>query len=219
MKRFFFIYSILSILVIAVKLAGLDQLEFWLKPLLMPSLMVFYLLSKKSFGVFDYKILIALFFSTIGDVLLMPKPGMFIGGILGFLMAHIFYISAFLSEEREKINTIKSWKKSIFGLGIVVYLVLLVLLVPHLDSIVLKLAIVIYGTMLIILLASSLLRKPNNSKSSDYIVIGAFLFMLSDSMIAINKFLIELPLSALLIMGTYTIAQGLIVLGSLMRNK
>lgn len=219
MKKFFIAYSLLSLAVIAVKLPGLNQLETWLKPLLMPSLMLFYFLYKKPFLSFDYKILLALLFSTLGDILLMPSVNLFIGGILSFLMAHVFYISAFLSEDLIKLGEIQSWKKMIFGLGILVYASLLILLLPQLETIILKTAIIIYGSMLLALLFSSIIRKPNHSKSSDLIAIGAFLFMLSDSMIAINKFLIELPVSSLLIMGTYTIAQAFLVYGSLIRNK
>lgn len=219
MKKFFVAYALLSLAVIAVKLTGLDQLETWLKPLLMPSLMLFYLLYKKPLYSFDYKILLALFFSTIGDILLMPNVNLFIGGILGFLVAHVFYISAFLSEERQRLNEIKRWKKMILILGILVFASLLILLLPQLENFILKTAIIIYGSMLLALLFSSTISKPNHPKSSDLIVIGAFLFMLSDSMIAINKFLIELPVSALLIMGTYTIAQAFLVYGSLIRSK
>jgi len=219
MKKFFIAYTILSIAVIAAKLSGLHQLETWLKPLLMPSLIGFYLFSKKTLQLYDFKILLALFFSTIGDILLMPTVDFFIGGILGFLFAHIFYISAFLSDGRMSLIAVKNWKKAILILGSFVYLSLLILLYPQLDTTILRIAIFIYASMLLTLLFSSIISNPSNPKSSDYIVIGALLFMLSDGMIAIDKFLYELPVSALLIMGTYTISQAFLVYGSLARNK
>jgi uncharacterized membrane protein YhhN len=219
MKKFFLGYGILSMVVITVKLLGLDQFETWLKPLLMPSLMGFYFFSKKNLKFYDVKILLALLFSTIGDILLMPIVNLFIGGILGFLIAHAFYISAFLSEDQSKINLSKSKVKFLLAIGILVYMSLLALLFPQLDSLVLKIAIFIYGSILLLLLISSILRKPKNPKSFDYVLIGAFLFMLSDSMIAINKFLIEIPVSALLIMGSYTLAQAFLVFGSLNRDR
>lgn len=219
MKKFLIAYTILSLVVIVVKLLQLDQAETFLKPLLMPLLILFYTISRKPFTLYDYKIILALAFSTLGDVLLMPIFNSFMGGIMGFLVAHIFYISAFSSEKKTKLKNLKLWKKIIFGAGLLCYISLLYLLIPQLSTALLKIAITIYASILLVLLIVSLLRDPINSKSSDYIVLGAFLFLLSDGMIAINKFLIEIPVSALLIMGTYTSAQAFLVIGSLLRNK
>ncbi|MFM8914325.1 MAG: lysoplasmalogenase family protein, partial [Flammeovirgaceae bacterium] len=51
------------------------------------------------------------------------------------------------------------------------------------------------------------------SKSFTYVMMGALLFMTSDSLLAINKFLNPLPLSGISIMLTYCLAQYLIVEG------
>lgn len=219
MKKFLFTYILLSIVVIAVKLLELQQLENYLKPLLMPILMGFYLLSKKPSTTFDYKILFALLFSTIGDILLMPVVDYFLGGLMGFLIAHIFYISAFLSEKKTPLKSIDNWKKAILVIGIITYFSLLLLLYPKLDSLVLQIAIIVYASILLSLLIISIIRAPKNPKSSDLIVIGAFLFLLSDGMIALNKFVFPIPAEALFIMGTYTLAQALLVYGSLSRNE
>jgi len=48
---------------------------------------------------------------------------------------------------------------------------------------------------------------------------GAILFMLSDSVIAVNKFVLEIPLSGLWIMTTYTLAQWLITVGGILKDK
>lgn len=219
MKRFFIAYTILSFVVIAVKLLNLDQLENILKPLLIPSLAILYLFEIKHLNTFDYKILFALLFSTTGDVLLMPAFNLFIPGLLGFMIAHFFYISAFLSEDKIKLSSMSNWKKGLLILGSIMYFGLIYLLFPSLDSFILKIAIIVYASVLLALLFSSIIRNPKNQFSSTFIPIGAFLFLSSDSMIAINKFLFELPLSALLIMGTYTAAQAFLVYGSLIRNK
>jgi len=217
MKKFYWIYGLLSIAVIAVKLLEVDSWENFLKPLLMPSLVFYYFLSRKEIKSFDYKIILALIFSTAGDVFLMPYFNLFIPGLVGFLIAHLFYISAFLSEERQFKKT-DSWKKLIFFSSLIIYSILLYSLYQNIEPTVLLIAITIYATILLVLLTSSIIRKPNNSTSSQLVIWGAFLFMLSDGMIAINKFVIEIPFEALLIMGTYTVAQAMIVEGSLIRN-
>lgn len=219
MKRFFIAYAILSLAVIIVKLAGHDQPENYLKPLLMPSLAIFYFIKAKQLKLFDYKILFALIFSTLGDVLLMPLFDLFIPGLLGFMIAHFFYISAFLSERKQSLLSLSGWKKSLLILGTLVYISLLYILYPVLDSTVLKMAIIAYASVLLCLLFAATFRYPKNNASVIFVSTGAFLFLLSDGMIAINKFLFELSLSSLLIMGTYTLAQAFLVYGSLIRNK
>ena len=51
-----------------------------------------------------------------------------------------------------------------------------------------------------------------------FVVVGACLFIASDSIIAINRFLVSVPNSSLLIMSTYYPAQLLITAGTL-RNR
>jgi len=43
--------------------------------------------------------------------------------------------------------------------------------------------------------------------TSHFLTVGALFFILSDSLIALNKFVITLPYQHLLIMGTYYLAQ------------
>jgi uncharacterized membrane protein YhhN len=58
-------------------------------------------------------------------------------------------------------------------------------------------------------------KKPANW----YILIGAVLFVSSDSLVAFNKFYHPLVLSSFIIMITYLIAQYLIVSGILKLNQ
>ena len=57
-------------------------------------------------------------------------------------------------------------------------------------------------------------RKGNVNKESFYLVfIGALFFIFSDSLIALDKFLISIPLARTGIILTYAFAQLLIVFG------
>ena len=62
-------------------------------------------------------------------------------------------------------------------------------------------------------------RGATSSASFLMVSAGALLFVLSDSMIAINKFTIEVPAERLLVMSTYIIAQYLIIQGLLKHHK
>jgi uncharacterized membrane protein YhhN len=63
-------------------------------------------------------------------------------------------------------------------------------------------------------------ERHTNIKSYGFVLIGAILFIISDSLIAINKFAFSIPLSDLWVMSTYIAAQYLIVQGVLLeRNK
>jgi uncharacterized membrane protein YhhN len=58
-------------------------------------------------------------------------------------------------------------------------------------------------------------KKPANL----LVLIGAVLFVVSDSILAINKFYTPLPMSSFLIMSTYLGAQFFIVKSVLINNK
>ena len=51
-----------------------------------------------------------------------------------------------------------------------------------------------------------------------WVAIGAGFFMLSDTLLALNKFVSPLPLSQLWVLSTYYVAQVLIVRGMLSRR-
>jgi uncharacterized membrane protein YhhN len=60
--------------------------------------------------------------------------------------------------------------------------------------------------------------QKTNLQSFRMVMSGALIFMLSDSMIAINKFLDPLPFASMMIMITYILAQYFIVSGLIMHQ-
>jgi uncharacterized membrane protein YhhN len=60
------------------------------------------------------------------------------------------------------------------------------------------------------------IERQTTHKSYSFVLIGAILFIISDSLIAINKFAYSIPLSGLWVMATYIAAQYLIVEGVLL---
>ena len=130
---------ILYILVLVADLfavyTGNETLRYITKPLLMPLLIFLFISQTTSFASSLKKwIILALAFSWAGDVLLMfdsISSNFFIFGLVGFLLAHIFYIILFdLIRLREKL------KQSLLPLlPIAIYYFLLIsLLQPHLSE-------------------------------------------------------------------------------------
>lgn len=181
------------------------------KPMVVGSLLVFFLMQsvdKKT------KLLVttALLFSLIGDVQLIyagEYESLFAGGLAAFLVAHIMYIIQF-SRTRDKdvgffapLLVLLAYAVSIFWY-----------LSDALNNMAIPVAIYIIGILIMILYAY--LRNDSlRDNSYMFVLSGALLFMLSDSIVGITRFKSDIPFSGLLVMGIYGIAQLLMVLGIL----
>lgn len=188
------------------------------KALLMPLLLAWFLnarlASEKKYSNF---IIAALVFSWIGDVILLFAPRgeqFFIGGLGSFLIAQIFYITAFryrLMRKQEKLNASTIL---MIPLPFVLFFVLFFLfLMPYLENMLIPVAVysIVVTTMGILAAMNFALRsKPYFA----IILCGAVLFIISDALLAVNKFVSEIPGSVFWIMLTYISAQTLIALGS-----
>lgn len=215
-SKSFIAFSVVYLLII---LFGRDDIAWFLKPFLLPFLL--YLVY--SFGNFPTKniLLTALLFSWIGDIILMfaDKGELyFIFGLVAFLVSHIIYIVVF--NKQLKTEFYKNKFFFLMGVGVIlVYLItMLSLLLPSLGE--LKIPVVVYAltisTMLLFAFKGSLYwRNPANI----YILMGAIFFVVSDSILAINKFYTTLPLSSFWIMATYLMAQFCITSGILCLNQ
>ena len=161
-----------------------------------------------------YLILAALFLSWCGDVLL--QANLFIPGLVSFLLAHICYIMYFIKTGKNKKGFLQT--KPLIILPVMLYIVLLlVLLFPYLQQ--LKIPVILYsitiGVMLLMALNS---RHQINYKASAYFITGALLFVLSDSLLAVNLFVMQQWVLSLGVMATYATAQYLIVKGALVNE-
>lgn len=194
---------------------GNELLQWISKPLLLPFLGIHFFLAvstvasplKKWMG-------LALFFSWGGDVLLMfqEKNGLFfILGLSSFLLAHIFYILFFhFIRVGEQIRS-NAWY---LLLVVIYYSVLLSWLSPYLGE--LKLPVRIYGVIISIMLMMAMhIAGLKNKRAGWMMLAGAILFVLSDSVLAINKFYLSFGTAGLVIMLTYGAAQLYLVKGAI----
>jgi uncharacterized membrane protein YhhN len=182
------------------------------KPLLM-ILLGLYCFTAAAKGRERTLILLALLFSWLGDVLLLrdSQPLFFMLGLGAFLTAHIFYILYFL-RVRGQLSPTPAWKP-FWILLILLYAVALVyLLYPRLGD--LKIPVLVYATVISTMLIAALHAFDLKKQPwGIYCMYGAAYFVLSDSILAINKFHTHCNCASLLTMLTYGIAQGLIVWG------
>jgi uncharacterized membrane protein YhhN len=192
------------------------SLVFFTKPLLMPLLLLWFLLKAKSLKSNGYFLVIgALIFSWLGDLLLMfdGREIFFILGLASFLIAHIFYVLVFsrLMEIKFTFGKLR-WT---FLMPLMVYAgFLFYLLIPASGQ--LAPAILLYGITILTMLFFAISRKGfTNVNSYQWVAIGALFFVISDSLLGINKFYESLPLASILIMFTYILGQYFIVKGCL----
>ena len=190
---------------------------------LKPFLLLFLLLAVCFYERFTTKrvLLMALTLSWIGDIILMfaDKGELyFIAGLIAFLLSHISYIILF--SKQLKIYLKKT--KIIFWVGVTTItfylIVIMLILLPSLGD--LKIPVFVYALTISIMLLFALKGFLNWQKpASICILIGAIIFVASDSILAFDKFYTPLQYSSFLIMVTYLTAQYLIVTGILKLNK
>lgn len=212
-----FTYLFIAIVIadlLAVSLAS-KPLEYVFKPAIMLALGIYFFQQTRDIS--DKKqrnrVLLGVFFSLLGDVFLMFSGG-FILGLAVFLTAHIFYISAFYLDNDGFITQKKDRWAAVAG--ILAYgVVFLSIVLPKVDS-ALVLPVAAYGVTIMTMILMALNRwKSVNQKTFQWVLLGAILFVISDSILAINKFVQPFPMSGIAIMLTYTAGQFFIVEGVL----
>jgi alkylglycerol monooxygenase len=146
----------------------------------------------------------ALAFSVAGDAWLM-FPGFFIQGLASFLIAHVFYIALFKQDVRWFPSKAVLIASLIYGAGMYTYLL------PYLSA-GLQIPVAIYIVFIALMGAQAIGRAFElRTSASNWVAVGALLFMISDSLLAINKFVSPIALSSLWVLGTYFVAQLTIV--------
>jgi len=193
---------------------GNETLRSITKPLLMPLLIAFFVFQTKDFVSSLKKwIILALVFSWAGDVLLMFESingNFFIFGLVAFLIAHIFYILFYENVIRKEGLRKNYWW---FLPVIIYYIALIYILSPHLGD--MKLPVRIYGIVISYMMIQALQTGGiKNPGAATAMIAGAVLFIISDSILAINKFYESFEYAGMAIMLTYGIAQLLITLGA-----
>ncbi|MGX5818352.1 lysoplasmalogenase [Chitinophaga lutea] len=153
----------------------------------------------------------AVIFSWGGDVLLL-FPHHFIPGLICFLGAHVLYTCFFLRLRPKPRPGIR--EAAVGGAAIVYAVTLFMILFPALGD--LTPAVLVYTAAITLMFLSALAAFGlKNSQAGLRCIGGAALFVLSDSILAVEKFHTQLPGGGILVMLTYGLAQWLIVNGGI----
>ncbi|WP_223034136.1 lysoplasmalogenase [Hanstruepera marina] len=185
--------------------------HYFAKPSLLIALLVFYYTRSKSIPVPLKRLTLgALLFSLLGDIALMfvdQSAHYFTAGLASFLIAHILYIFVFLkARNRSKSPWLLASILLVYGTG------LFWLLNDNLGPMLLP--VFLYMLVILTMATTAFLREGRVPKISFYLVFfGAILFLISDSLLAVNKFYTPLAFSNISIMFTYASAQLFIVFG------
>lgn len=213
-KHFVYVFSVILLLDLWAGSKNSD-IRWATKPLLLISLILYSLLWRKSIPKTEFKVLFGgLLFSLAGDVFLLSDESLFfIFGLTSFLLAHICYILLFSKDLASSIN----WYKIVIAIAVFVYATLLFnYLSPHLNDMLLP--VILYILAILTMVTMAILRKDNSDKVSyNRVLIGALLFMGSDSILAVDKFVNPLPYASIIIMICYAAAQYFIVTGVIKR--
>ncbi len=166
----------------------------------------------------------AIAFSWLGDVfLLIPyrQDLLFIFGLGAFLIAHLLYIMIFRKlenspEVRKHPNFIRQF---IFNLPILIAAALIYYIIsPGLGG--MKFPVIIYILTITTMAATARDRfSKTNAQSFWLIFLGAISFMVSDALLAIQKFSFAIAYGQLWVMGTYGLAQYLLIEGIIKHRR
>ena len=206
-SKYLALYVISTALLVVAILFDQSTLYLVTKPLLMISLLGYFISASSGYPTWRIYVVIALLFSLAGDVLMMFSS-MFIGGLASFLIAHVCYIAAYLKTgaDRGRLSPVDITKFVILGI------VMTWLLYTRLNGMLIP--VLLYTLVLVTMgLLAHKRRGATYTTSFRLASTGASLFVISDCLIAINRFVFEIPAGHILIMSTYIVAQYLIIQG------
>lgn len=198
----------------ATSALGLTQWYWLFKPLTMVIALVLVAASaypSSARSRFDSKtlwlLLAALAGSLAGDVFLMFQ-GFFIPGLVSFLVAHLFYVALFKSGQAWFPH--RGALVATLGVGAAMYAFLWAGGLPP----ALRAPVAAYVLVIALMAAQAIGRATALRDTPSLLVaIGAGFFMLSDSLLATNRFVMPLPMAQVWVLSTYYAAQALIVGG------
>jgi len=197
--------------VLAIWCHGLSPNHRWLvylfKPLTTTLILVLALTARGPLlSRYKLAIVIGLVFSLGGDVFLMLPGDLFLAGLSSFLIAHIAYVVAFTSDAR------LASRRLPFLIWMAIGVANIMLLWPGIPA-PLRIPVVLYTAIILTMAAQAASRALTlRVASARNAAIGAALFVISDTLIGLDRFRPNLDFSPAQVLGTYYAAQWLIAL-------
>lgn len=181
---------------------GSKRIKYLLKPGTMVLIIILAIYGSGLETTFAKWVVLALFFSVIGDVFLMLEDRWFIHGLISFFIAHVFYIIGFWHSFALDITTQTSLfiALSLFIFSLWFFLFLLRFVI---DDGGVKLAIAVAAYIIVI----SIMMWSASLVGSGILVIASLLFVTSDAVLAYDKFRRPFNIAEHIVMVTYFTAQ------------
>jgi len=155
---------------------------------------------------FDILLVAGLVASLAGDVLLMGPASLFVPGLVCFLLAHLAYIGVFRIGVGLFPRPVAL--AATLAIGVAMYAFLWQGGLPA----ALRIPVALYVAVIACMAAQALGRAfVRRDAASGWVAAGACCFMLSDALLATDRFVTPLPLAPLWVLATYYVAQALIV--------
>ncbi len=211
---FTYIFYLIALSTIVGTAFKITELIYVVKPLLTLILIYLYTLTLSRINKLYIYAMLCCF---VGDVFLLFKDQQlyFIIGLISFLIAHIFFIKIVF---KRLINV--SYKKILttYIPFLILFIFLFLFIIRSVGNMLIP--VLIYGMVLSLFVSVALVaNEERRSIKSLYMLIGAIVFIISDSFLAINKFYYTLPVFEVIVMFTYIVALYLIYRSMVLRKK
>ncbi|MFP6801014.1 MAG: lysoplasmalogenase [Pseudomonas sp.] len=197
-------YLLLGLLGAAVflyaRLIGLSELGLFSKGIPVIALLLW--LRNAPNGLYRHWLSIGLLCSLAGDILLDWPADLFVFGLGAFHLAHLAYLRAYLSDCKQP-----AWLALLLALTIGGTM-FATLASAHLGPLLIPVACYALAISAMLWRALARLGQPGlNTTSTRLAAIGAALFVLSDSLIGINRFVAPFEAAPMAIMLSYWLGQ------------
>jgi uncharacterized membrane protein YhhN len=158
----------------------------------------------------------------VGDVaLLSPSDRMFMFGLVAFLLTHVFYLIGF----KEQLLNFTVWS---FTLMFFIFINALRILrritaamqVRQQNALVIP--VIVYGLVISLMLyaaMATILDPAWKTSAASFVSLGAFLFWISDLILAWNKFVSPVKLGRIFNVFTYQLGQIALIAGVIIQLR
>lgn len=215
------VYTAIGICEVLSHAVDLLWLHFITKPMLMPAIMMYYQQNATTLNSLSISCVGALICCWIGDIFLLMKHirKYFMAGVVCFLIGHLLLIYTFYEQSwpqrtTETVSDINLMNIYLSIPPIVLGIVTVGTIYPYMSS--LRNIVIVYGCIITLMAVRSASRYGYTSMESFWtIYYGSIIFLISDSLLAVNKFYRPLPKADVWIMSTYIVAVYMIIQGLL----
>lgn len=218
--KFNLIFIVILMLHLSAGFVQNELLRILTKPFITISLVLLLISSTSLKGRFHRRLLVGLFFALAGDIMLIfatKSPDFFSYGLFAFLLCHVYYISAFYLDFRsapeldKKTARVAVFFVALLATGYFFYLR------PYLAG--MRIPVLIYILVISFMMMMAIFRNQRVNATSFWLIFsGAIFFILSDCVLAYNKFVFSFDHARLYVMSIYALAQYLIIIGGIERK-